>query len=283
MLNINNENVSKLKKKGKCVLVAGALGWTMCLSGCFPSELATNANISYDMLDTMDDDVLENGITQVLDVPGEDFKLVVEYKCELEEGERWTVTSDKQVTMEIRTDGLISGEVYIDNVHTDTTICSYYPTVDGITQDTMDDRIHNAQMIGFPIADDVSYIGVNQIEGQNETFITGTMHGFNGYSSGSVSERRYLESDYLEKGVYANKITSVIDLIVIKDGKTKCVSVPSKIQISVWPFICVQDYDGQIFYKYFYYDEEKNELEYQQLTESEYLVKIDQNLQKKLK
>ena len=122
MLNINNENISKLKKKGKCVLVAGALGWTMCLSGCIPSELATNANISYDMLDTMDDDVLENGITQVLDVPGEDFKLVVEYKCELEEGERWTVTSDKQVNMEVRTDGLISGEVYIDNVHTDTTM-----------------------------------------------------------------------------------------------------------------------------------------------------------------
>ena len=147
----------------------------------------------------------------------------------------------------------------------------------------MDDRIHNAQMIGFPIADDVSYIGVNQIEGQNQTFITGTMHGFNGYSSGSVSEKRYLESDYLEKGVYANKITSVIDLIVIKDGKTKCVSIPSKIQISVWPFICVQDYDGQIFYRYYYYDEEKNDLEYQQLTESEYLVKIDQDLQKKLK
>ena len=30
-----------------------------------------------------------------------------------------------------------------------------------------------------------------------------------------VSERRYKESEYLENGVYANKITSIIDLIIV--------------------------------------------------------------------
>lgn len=39
--------------------------------------------------------------------------------------------------------------------------------MNGILQDTMDDRIHNSLMLGFPISDDVCHIGINQIEGQN--------------------------------------------------------------------------------------------------------------------
>ena len=159
----------------------------------------------------------------------------------------------KQINTEIRTDGLAAGtQVYIDNVHTDTTICSYYPQVDGITQDTMDDRIHNAQMLGFPIADDNAYLEINQIEGQNETFIRGFVHGYNGMSSGSISERRRVESDYLGSGVFANKITSIIDLIIVNGEEITCVSVPSEVQVSVWPFIKMQKDDGTVYYKYYY-------------------------------
>ena len=212
---LNNERTKGALKKVGAVLVVGAMVFT--LTGCMEREVSTNANTSYDVIDTTSNEALENGITQIIDVPGESFKLVVNYQCELQEDERWTVTSDKQINTEIRTDGLPAGtQVYIDNVHTDTTICSYYPQVDGVTQDTMDDRIHNAQMLGFPVSDSNAYVGINQIEGQNETFISGFVHGYNGYSSGSISEKRFLESDYLEKAVYANKITSIIDLIIVK-------------------------------------------------------------------
>ena len=74
----------------------------------------------------------------------------------------------------------------------------------------MDDRVHNAQMVGFPISDTNTYSNVNSIEGQNQTFMQGSFYGFNGYSSGSISEKRYVESDYLSGGVYANKINSVV-------------------------------------------------------------------------
>lgn len=275
---LNNERTKGALKKVGAVLVVGAMVFT--LTGCMEREVSTNANTSYDVIDTTSNEALENGITQIIDVPGESFKLVVNYQCELQEDERWTVTSDKQINTEIRTDGLPAGtQVYIDNVHTDTTICSYYPQVDGVTQDTMDDRIHNAQMLGFPISDSNAYVGINQIEGQNETFISGFVHGYNGYSSGSVSEKRFLESDYLEKAVYANKITSIIDLIIVKGEEMTCVSVPSEVQVSVWPFIERQKSDGTKYYRY-YYLKDNGTMTYEELSEDEYLIKTQIENQK---
>ena len=275
---LNNERTKGTLKKVGAVLVVGAMVFT--LTGCMEREVSTNANTSYDVIDTTSNEALENGITQIIDVPGESFKLVVNYQCELQEDERWTVTSDKQINTEIRTDGLPAGtQVYIDNVHTDTTICSYYPQVDGVTQDTMDDRIHNAQMLGFPISDSNAYVGINQIEGQNETFISGFVHGYNGYSSGSISEKRFLESDYLEKAVYANKITSIIDLIIVKGEEMTCVSVPSEVQVSVWPFIERQKSDGTKYYRY-YYLKDNGTMTYEELSEDEYLIKTQIENQK---
>lgn len=283
MVNFNVDNLKKLCKKGACVLMTVAVVGS--LSGCIERELATNTNVSYDIIDTMDTEALKKGLQQVIEVPGENFKLVVEYKCELQEGERWIVTSDKKINMEIRTDGVddTTTKVYIDNIHTDTTICSRFPTVDGITQDSMDDRIHNSLMLGFPIADDVSYVGINEIEGQNQTFISGAYMGFNGYSSGSVTERRYKESEYLEKGVYANKITSIIDLIIVKGDQQRTVSVPSEVQVSVWPFIQVINEEGNLVYRYYTYDDKEGNMDYTDLSEDEYLVKTQIESQDKAK
>ena len=107
-----------------------------------------------------------------------------------------------------RTDGVTDEKVYIDNIHTDTSICSYYAQIDGVMQDTMDDRIHNSLILGFSISDTNSYRGINQIEGQNDTFVKGFASGYNGYHSASITEQRFLESDFLKNGVYANKISS---------------------------------------------------------------------------
>ena len=269
MIHFNEENLKKLFKKGKIVLVAGMVAVT--LSGCMPREVSTNANVSYDVIDTMNNDLATTGIQQVLDVPGEDFKLVVNYRCVLEENARWTITSDKEMYMDVCTEGLDPDtQVFIDNVHIDTTIRSYYPQIDGITQDTMDDRVHNAQMVGFPISDTNTYSNVNSIEGMNQTFIQGSYYGFYGYGSGSVSQKRYVESDYLSRGVYANKINSVIDLIIMKkDGTTTCVSVPSTIGVSVWPYIEQVDRNGVSSFVY-YYINSKGEMQTKEYNADEY-------------
>ncbi|MBR4693673.1 MAG: hypothetical protein IKP07_02570 [Bacilli bacterium] len=268
------EAIKGAVKKGALVVCASVV--LLSLSGC-TREVSTNAHIQYDVIDTVNSDISHNGIQQVIDVPGEDFKLVVTYRCVLEDNAKWTVTSDKEMYMDVCTDGLPEGKyVYIDNVHIDTTIRSVYPSVDGITQDTMDDRIHNSQMIGFPIADDNSYSSVNCIEGQNQTFMQGSFHGFNGYSSGTISERRYIESDYLKAGVYANKINSVIDLIIMDhDGSMRCVSVPSTVGVSVWPYVERIKGNGESVFDYYFYNESTGTVERKEISAAEYQMRTE--------
>ena len=249
--------VERVLRAGKYTLVSGLV--LVMLTGCgpiFKKEVSTNSNTTYDSIDTTDNDLITTGIEQILDVPNEDFKLSVSYKCVLKDNEKWTVTDDKQIYTEISTKGLKEGyQVYIDNVHTDTTIRSIYPSVDGITQDSMDDRLHGEQLLGFPISDANAYGNINCIEGQNDTFIKGSFSGFKGYSYGTVSEKRFVESDYLDAGVFANKISSVIDLIIVKpDGTITCTSVPSTIQVSVWPYIEEIDKKGNSYYTLYVID-----------------------------
>jgi hypothetical protein len=244
------------------------------MSSCDTKRVvSTNNEVEYDLINTENDELVESGIEQVLDVPGEDFKLVINNKCLLEKDEKWTITSDKEMLMNIHTLGLNPNtKVYIDNIHVDTTITSVYPSVDGVTQDSMDDRIHNSKMKGFPISDTNDYITINCIEGQNQTFIEGSYLGFRGYSIGDISERRYVESDYLKAGVTGNKINSVIDLIIEKeDGTTTCTSVFSTIGVSVCPYTKIMDSNGEYTYRYYHYDVKKGTVVSEELDE----IKVD--------
>lgn len=265
-------------KKVKKLVVYPAMALCLTLTGCVSTELSTNRDVKIDTIDTSDDELLENGITQELNIPYNNFKLVVNYKCNLKENEKWTITSDKSIITEIKTKDLDDDtQVYIDNIHTDTSIVSYFPVIDGVIQDTMDDRIHNSLMKGVPIDNDNSYVGINEIEGQNETFISGYISGYRYYTSGSIDEKRRVESEYLKDGgVYGNKISSVIDLIIEKDGKTQCVSVPSSIIVSAWPYIATST-DGNISYTHYYFDEKYNEMIEERISESEYQKILKKN------
>lgn len=225
---ISKENI----KKGLASISALALSLSpLVLSGCEGTPEEVNIQ-GTDVIDR-DDNVCQ-GVTQIRDVEGEDFKLKIYYTCGSDE---WHITDTKRLYMKINTVGLPDDlEVYIDNIHTDTTIISTNDYNNGVLQDTMDDRIHNSQMIGFPISDEVSYFGINEIEGQNETFIEGYSHTISGYGHGEIYERRYSEAEYLSSGVWGNKIESVIDLIIV-DKHTyepiRAVSVDSTLIVKV--------------------------------------------------
>lgn len=217
MSNKLNNKIKKLSLKGGLIIGATALSATL-LTGCFGHELAAKEN--YDIVDSnvsnSGNELLSYGLTQELNVPGETWKIIAEFSCDSSTKREWRITSDKFLYLTINTDGLPSDyEVYIDNIHIDTSIKSTYAAMDGIKQDTMDDRIHNAQLIGFPISDTTLYYGVNAIEGANETFVHGTAYGCAGYYGGKMIEKRRTENDYVNKyGVYGNKIQAVIDLLI---------------------------------------------------------------------
>lgn len=118
----------------------------------------------------------------------------------------------------------------------------------------MDDRIHNSLMLGFPISDTIAYYGVNIIEGQNSEFIEGWSYGYNGYNgyNGSVETKRRKESEFLENGVWANQMDSVIDLIIVdkNTNEMRTVSVFSNLLIEVNHRITFIEEENYVTYEY---------------------------------
>lgn len=214
-----------LRNRIIAMLLSGSL--PLGLAGCEPEELGADTS-NYDVLKNNSNNDIDNiseGVEQIIDVENNDFKLVLNY---LYNNPTWRITENKKIYMSAKTLGLPENlEVFIDNVHTDTSIVSSKAMLDGILQDDMDDRIHNSLMLGFPISDTIEYYGCNSIEGMNQTFIEGFIYGCNGYASGSVSERRFTEEDFLERGVWANRIDTVIDLIIRDKNTNKIINTVS--------------------------------------------------------
>lgn len=229
--------------------IALALAGTMALSmtACEYDEVVYNTNIEegYDVIDSQGENV--KILPQESEVPGEKFKLVIEYYLDEDSSKKWTITDNKKLYTKVYTKGLPEGmKVWIDNIHTDVSIVASRETMNGILQDTMDDRIHNSLMYGFPISDSVYFYGVNIIEGQNDTFIKGSYRGFNGYSSGTVEEKRYTEKKYLESGVYANKIISSYGLLIqVGDNEPYGVDVSSDVVVLAYNKIVTEYESGK--------------------------------------
>lgn len=255
----------KIKIKNAEKLTALLLSGTIALStlaGCGKTYVVVpDATEKYDTIDGSN--VAEAFKPQVLDVPGENFKLVIEYSLDEKTAAEWRITSDKKIYTKVYTQGLTEDtKVYIDNVHTDTTIVSSYASMNGITQDTMDNRIHNSLMLGFPISNTTPFYAVNSIEGQNDTFISGTTLGINGYTSGTVIEKRYTEDVYLKYGVYGNKIASVYGLLIQKgDEEPYGVDVSSDVVVLASNTITCEDITGK--QKVYVYDRKGNKSEIQ--------------------
>ena len=239
------------KIKVVSALAAGSI--LLTLAGC-SEELAPDVS-DLDVLNTNYEDdastnTLNEGVEQIKEVPDENFKLVINYQSGSKE---WKINANKSLYVTIKTKGLPSDkEVYIDNIHMDTSIVSTKAQFDGIEQDSMDDRIHNSLMLGFPISDTNSYFGVNEIEGQNQTFLQGYSYGYRGYQHGEVETKRYLEKDFLEHGVWANKVDSVIDLIIVDKttGEKRVVSVDTKLLIEVNNKVTYLDGNNYVTYQY---------------------------------
>ncbi len=188
----------------------------LSLVGCdekTPSE-------DYDVISQNTNDGTFNTLTQELEVPNNNFKLITEYSVNDAAKRQWRITSDKTLYIKAYTKGLDKNtQVYIDNIHIDTSIKSEYAIMDGIKQDSMDDHVHSSQLIGFSISDSQYYYGTDTIEGYNQEFIQGSIYAYNGYATGSTENKRFTEEDYIDKGVYGNKFSIVYDLLIKKENE----------------------------------------------------------------
>lgn len=77
-----------------------------------------------------------------------------------------------------------------------------------------------------------------------------------------------MESDYLAEGVYANQMSTVIDLIVRDEYDVmSSISVNSDILVKIWPVVAFWT-DDETYYQYYYWMD--NKLNYSRLTSEEY-------------
>lgn len=237
-------------KKGCLALVMAA---SFALTGCGESTyVPVTANESNTIDSNNSGDM--GTVNKELEVPREDFQLSVSYSILPPEGVsvedfKWRVTNDKNLNIEVHTVGLPEGyRVWIDNVHIDTFIEATDPYFNGITQDSMDDRVHSALIMGFPISDATYYSSTNLISGQDKDFIEGTFRAYcsddSGYAKGEVRQQRYVDEDYLAKGVYANKIGLIYGLLIQgpNDPEPYGVDVPDEVHVYVYN--CVEKYDS---------------------------------------
>ncbi|MDE6141375.1 MAG: hypothetical protein K2G03_02115 [Bacilli bacterium] len=240
----------KYYKNGCLALMMAA---SFALTGCGESSyVPITANES----NTIDSN--SNGemgtVSKVVSVPREDFQLIISYSIVPPEGVstddfKWRVTNDKNLNIEVHTDGLPEGyRVWIDNVHIDTFIEATDPYFNGITQDTMDDRIHSALIMGFPISDTTYYSSTNLISGQDKDFIEGTFRAYcsdeEGYARGEINQHRYVDEDYLKKGVYANKIGLIYGLLIQGPNDIEPYGVDVSDEVHVFVYNRVEKYDS---------------------------------------
>lgn len=249
VIQIKNFKLGSIKKL--CMVGTSFSLLATTLTGCGETELATN-RVNSDSIVHFNQ--LENfftgGIQEIVQVPGEDWSLVIEYSGQLEDSEYWTITDNKELHMKIYTQGFPEGyKVYINDIHSDTSIVARQKQMDGITQDTMDDGIHGTDLLGYPISDMTCCYITNAIEGQNDDFISGSVIGFQSYTSGTVQQQRFLESDYLEKGVIANQVSSIFGLLVKgpNDKDFRGIDVDDEINISVYPKVSFLDDNGNAY------------------------------------
>lgn len=248
-LNLNKKNKDLLRRNLKLVTMSVFL--TTATLGCLEEE-ASDIPVSDNIIDTNVEAGKIEPIVSTIKVPGEKFNIEAEYTC-IELGDKyWRITSDKKIQMKVCTKDLPEDtKVWIDNVHIDTTTVATKKEMDGITQDSMDDHIHNSNMMGFPISNDINYYGINCIEGQNESFIHGTCLGINGINHTELNEKRYLESDYLSRGVYANHMSIIYGLLIQgpNDLEPRGVDVHDDVYITICDTIEFKKEDKGSFYR----------------------------------
>lgn len=187
-----------------------------------PASGSGDASIS-SQIKKMPDAFTDNILTQTLPVDGEDFSLIVKYDTGNYPTDSWEITSAKSISMEVKTSELPEeSEVFIDNVHIDSSILSLEPEFNSIPTDTMDDNIHTSMYPGFPIGNDMEYHGIFSMDGYSETLISGYTRGYYsrllgwGSQRGSVEEVRVTEDDLKKSYVYGNKFQIVYDLWIKK-------------------------------------------------------------------
>ena len=242
--------MQKLKFYKKSLAVLGLTAFL--LTGCEKSY--------YIAADATEENVIDSNNTdsksvepQVLDVDGEDFKLVVKYSLKKNEDFKWRITEPKTLFADINTQDLSDDcRVWVNSVHTETFLVSTDQDFNGLLQESSDH--YGIFFYPMQISNKIGYISTLTIGGvsQNDDFLKNMVAGEDNISDDLIEQKMYTDEYYLENGVCANEINLLYELLVQgpNDDEPHTVYVKSKVYVLVYNRVEKSDKDNNIIYVY---------------------------------
>ena len=177
------------------------------------------------------DDIVE-GVTQSLEVPEEDFNLIVKYNTNASE---WKLSQDKSYDMEISTEGLKGNKaVFITGINSKVSLLGSNEILNGYEQSSYKSEILAEDindMEPFSIELNMDVTSDEYLEKFRELDKTCRHDFFTEATLFNVSDDIEGEDFYTTRYVWGNKIDSDIVLYIIDydAGTTKLVTIPSSI------------------------------------------------------
>lgn len=198
-----------------CVSIISSVFLTGCVET--PERVEVEQNLPSITIDS----VKGNKLDLSHDIEGFKFKTV--YETGRYDFSKWRVTDTKSLKMSATIEGLPEGtEVMIEHVHTDISLKSTSPQLDGLFQDSMDDSYHGVGQDGFPITSKYGYENIFAIEGFSKDLMEGWSYYCGEYGSiSAMTSRRLSERNLISEGVYANKLQVVYDVMIKHKGEDK--------------------------------------------------------------
>lgn len=134
--------------------------------------------------------------------------------------EFWKITDNKDLLLFLEiVNQPVDVIVYVEHMHADVTIHAYEEQLDGLLQDTMDDKLHAGDQPGFWVDPYHRYEEIFAVEGYSKWLIEGWMWFYSGWGSGKTDERRLTEENIIKAGAVGSQITVVYDILIEKDGR----------------------------------------------------------------
>ena len=206
-----------MKHLRKVVLLV-ALTLATLLVACAPEAALPNKQV-----EVLRNDLAEGSLRIPHEISGERFDFITEYSTPYNASE-WQITDSKtlfmQATIKPHEDGGEGVEVLVEHVHIDCNIQSEYAIMDGVNQDSMDDKLHVGTQPGFLVTEEYPYENYFAIEGYSQWLIEGWGY-FNGsYGYTSLEQTRLTEGNLRERGgVVGNRFQVVYDLLIKYPGE----------------------------------------------------------------
>lgn len=132
----------------------------------------------------------------------------------------WKITDNKDVIIKLevleKPDNIT---LLVEHMHADVSIHSYKQHVDGLPQDTMDDKIHEGDQAGFLITEDYPYEEIFAVEGYSKFLIEGWGFLIGYYGWTTIKEKRLTEDNLKNVGTVGSEITIVYDILMKNDNE----------------------------------------------------------------